>query len=138
MLATPDKLLAALVTILACILCTCMAIAVSRARTRLQISPPAMTGSPELERVIRVHSNTVENLTIFLALLWLAVIYFHGWIPGIIGLIWIVGRIIYMVGYYSGADRRLPGFIVAQLSQLALLILAIVGLIQTWTAITAS
>lgn len=135
MIASPDKLLAALVTILACLLCTFMAIAVSRARRKAGVSPPAMTGPAELERALRIHGNTVENLAIFIAMLWLAVIYFQGWIPGIIGVIWLVGRVIYMIGYGSAAEKRLPGFVIAQLSQIALLILAAIGVINAWTAV---
>lgn len=137
MIASPDKLLAALVTILACLLCTWMAIAVSRVRTRLKISPPAMSGPSELERALRVHGNTVENLTIFLAMLWLATIYFQGWIPGIIGIVWLVGRVIYMIGYNAAAEKRLAGFVIAQLSQIALMVLAAIGVIKAWLAVSA-
>ena len=49
------------------------------------IQPPAMTGDPELERALRVQGNTVEQFVIFLPALWLATLYFQGWVPPIAG-----------------------------------------------------
>ena len=40
-----------------------------------------MTGAPELERALRVQGNTVEQFVIFLPALWLAALYFQGWVP---------------------------------------------------------
>ena len=68
--------------------------------------PPAMTGAPELERAIRVQGNTVEQLVMFVPALWLAAFYFQGWGPAALGLVWCLGRILYIPRLYGGGNRR--------------------------------
>ena len=81
MLAAPATILSAAVTILtAMVLIFTMAV-VGRYRGKHKIFPPAMSGHPEVERALRVQGNTVEQVVIFLPLLWVATLYFHGWIP---------------------------------------------------------
>ncbi len=129
----PAVLLSASVTLAALILTILMAIYVSRVRTANNIPPPAMGGHPMVDRALRVHGNMVEALILFLPALWLATIYFPGWIPGIIGIVWLIGRIIYWPSYMSNPSSRLPGFAIAMLSTIALIILAIIGVINFWT-----
>ena len=133
MLATPDIILAGAITLLAILITTAFAIAVSRARRRFNAPPPAITGPAELERVIRVHGNTVEAMILFVPALWLATLYFRGWLPALIGLIWCLGRIGYGLGYRASTQGRLPGFIISQLALLVLVILAGWGLITAWS-----
>ncbi len=62
---------------------TCLAVAfyfftstqVARARVRLGVKLPAITGNPEFERIFRVQMNTLEWMPIFLPSLWLFAIY---------------------------------------------------------------
>ena len=67
-----------------------------------------MTGAPELERAVRVQGNTVEQFVIFVPALWLAAMYFQGWIPAALGLIWCLGRLIYAIGYAVMANIVFP------------------------------
>jgi glutathione S-transferase len=134
LLEAPAILLTAAVTALAILITTAFAILVSRARRRMHVEPPAITGPIELERTIRVHANTVEAMVLFVPALWLAAIYFQGWVPPIIGLIWCLGRVVYGLGYSVDAARRLPGFIVSQLALLALVVVAVIGIVNAWIA----
>src|SRR6059058_3213204 len=70
-------------------------------RRRNNLPPPAMIGVAEVERALRVQGNTVEQVVIFLPLLWVAALYFHmvGWLVPIIGLVWCIGRIVFALGY---------------------------------------
>ena len=77
LLATPDIILTAAVTILAALICLWTAILVARTRGKHKVSPPAMTGSFAVECALRVQGNTVEQIVIFLPLLWVAALYFH-------------------------------------------------------------
>src|SRR5262249_13859665 len=97
MMNVPATLLSAVVTILILITYLAMSIAVARARAKTGIKAPATTGHPDLERAMRVHYNTLEQMPMILPLLWLATTYFHGlpWLPAAMGLVWIVGRLIY-------------------------------------------
>ncbi len=64
-----------------------------------------MTGHPDLDRALRIQGNTVEQMVMFLPSLWLAALYFQGWLPPIIGLIWCLGRIIYAFVYGTHKQR---------------------------------
>ena len=120
--------LPALVTLLTVLLMFGTTWAVGRARTRYGIKAPAISGDPAFDRAYRVQMNTLEQTVMFLPLLWLAANYgFTGW-AGIAGLVWLVGRIWYAVAYLNDPAKRGPGFGLGVLAQLALLIMAIVGI----------
>jgi glutathione S-transferase len=139
LLATPDIILTAAVTILAALICLGTAILVARTRGKHKVSPPAMTGSLAVECALRVQGNTVEQVVIFLPLLWVAALYFHaiGWLVPLIGFCWCVGRILYAAGYMSSPGRREPGFVISVLSSIVLAILGVIGLVQAWAVATA-
>jgi glutathione S-transferase len=109
-------------------LVTCLAIAfyfftsvrVSRARVAFGIKVPATSGNPDFERVFRVQMNTLEWMPVFLPSLWLFAIYISDPIAAALGVVWIAGRILYMVGYSQAAARRGPGFLVQGLAAIAL------------------
>jgi glutathione S-transferase len=100
----------ALVTCLAILFYFFTSIQVSKARTVSGIKAPAITGNPDFERVFRVQMNTLEWMPIFLPSLWLFAIYNSDWLAAIIGLVWIAGRILYLIGYSQAAEKRGPGF----------------------------
>jgi glutathione S-transferase len=137
-LAAPAILLTALVTLLAILIAIGFAILVSRTRRSVGIFPPAMGGDPRLERALRVQGNTVEGFIVFVPALWLAALYFQGWIPPIIGLLWCVGRILFAVGYMKAPEKRALGFGISILSVLALVVLAAIGIVQAWMAVSAT
>jgi glutathione S-transferase len=134
-LASPAIVLTAAVTLLAVLIALGTAIMVSRVRRRVNIQPPAMTGSPELDCALRVQGNTLEQIVIFLPALWLAALYFQGWWAPIIGLVWCLGRIIYAATYKpANPGMRFGGFALTIFPTLILIILAIIGLVGAWTA----
>ena len=108
--------LVALVTLLALLTYFWMALRVPAARRKCGIHAPAMTGDPLLERTIRAHYNTLEWLPIFLVSLWLFAIYWNDLVAAGLGVVWIVGRILYALGYASEASRRAPGFLIQALA----------------------
>lgn len=99
-----------------------MALTVSRTHAKTGILAPAMVGDPYLERAIRAHSNTLEWLPIFLPSMWLFAIYWSASWATALGAAWVVGRIIYFVGYLSDAKKRFPGFFIQSLAAFALLL----------------
>lgn len=94
---------------------------VARARAKFKIMPPAIAGHPDFERVFRVQMNTLEWLPIFLPSLWLFAIYVSDLWAALCGLVWIAGRIAYMIGYEQAAAKRSPGFLIQSLSCAVLL-----------------
>jgi glutathione S-transferase len=137
-ISAPAIVLTAAVTLLALIISVAFAIGVARARRATGIDAPAMSGHPKLERALRIQANTVEQIVIFLPALWLAALYFQGWAPPILGLIWCAGRITYGFVYGSTAKQRFPGFAPTIFPTLILIILAAIGIFNAWVAATAA
>ncbi|TWB06835.1 MAPEG family protein [Bradyrhizobium stylosanthis] len=112
--------LTALVTLLAIAFYFFTSINVSRARTRTGVKVPAMSGHPDFERAFRIQMNTLEWMPIFLPALWLFAIYISDAIAAGIGVVWIIGRIVYFIGYSQAAAKRGPGFGIQALAAVAL------------------
>jgi glutathione S-transferase len=136
-LSAPAIVLTAAVTILAVLISLGFAIYVARTRRATGINAPAMAGDPRLERALRIQGNTVEQIVLFLPALWVAALYFQGWAPPILGLVWCVGRIIYFFVYGSEARQRFPGFALTIFPTIILLVLAIIGVANAWMAANA-
>ncbi len=110
----------ALVTLLSLLFYFYTTTRVSKARAEFGVKVPAISGNPDFERVFRVQMNTLEWLPIFLPSLWLFAIYISDWIAAAIGLVWIAGRIAYLIGYSQAAAKRGPGFGIQALAATAL------------------
>jgi glutathione S-transferase len=124
----------ALVTIAAVLVYFWMSLLVAQARRKSGIAAPAMTGDPLLERAIRVHYNTLEWLPIFLVSLWLFAIYWFDWVAALLGVVWIVGRILYALGYMADPGKRELGFAIQALATAVLLFGALGRIV--WTLVT--
>jgi len=120
----------AIVTTLAIVLYFFVATRVSAARRKFNVKLPAIAGHPDFERVFRAHMNMLEWMPIFLPLLWLCAIYFNDLAAAVLGLIWIVGRGLYFVGYSQAVEKRAPGFFLQSMACLLLLIGAVAGIIM--------
>jgi uncharacterized membrane protein YecN with MAPEG domain len=105
---------------------------VAQWRSRSGIKAPAMTGDPSLERAIRVHMNTLEQLGMFLPALAVCAAYWGDLPTALVGLTWVVGRIWYAVGYQQAAAKREMGFGVTALALVAAWVLGAWGLLTGW------
>ena len=112
--------LTALVTLLAILFFffTCMNVSRSRGKTGVKV--PAVSGHPDFERAFRIQMNTLEWMPIFLPSLWLFAIYISDTIAAAIGAVWIIGRIVYFIGYSKEAAKRGPGFAIQGIAAIAL------------------
>jgi glutathione S-transferase len=122
----------AVVTLLAVALYFFLAMRVAAARGKFGVRHPATTGSPDFERVFRVHMNTLEWMPTFLVPLWLCAIYLSDVGAAALGLVWVVGRVLYYVGYSRAVEKRLPGFFIQSSACLLLFIGAAVGVVMHW------
>ncbi|MER8447384.1 MAPEG family protein [Mesorhizobium sp. M1066] len=113
--------LVAIVTLLCSLMLFSMALTVARTHKRTGLLAPTMTGDPLLERTIRAHSNSVEWLPIFLPSMWLFAVYWSASWAAVLGLLWIIGRIAYFIGYRSAPLKRYPGFFIQSIAAFALL-----------------
>ncbi|MBV8977040.1 MAG: MAPEG family protein [Alphaproteobacteria bacterium] len=139
MSATVATLFTATVTVLALLVVFWTGFRVGGMRSKHNVQAPAVTGHPEFERAYRVQMNTLEQFVIFLPLLWLSNSYFMmlPLLTGALGLVWIVGRIVYALAYVSDPGSRGTGFIISLAATAGLLITTIVGLVNAWMAVTA-
>jgi glutathione S-transferase len=110
----------ALVTCGAILIYLFSSILVSRARVKFGVKLPAISGNPDFERVFRAQMNTLEWLPIFLPSLWLFAIYIGDHSAAALGAIWVVGRILYVLGYAKAVEKRGPGFAIQALAAIAL------------------
>lgn len=114
--------LVAIVSLLALLLYFYMGVRVGQGRTKYDVVAPAVTGHPNFERDYRIQMNTLEWLPTFLVSLWLfALSWGSDLIAAGIGLVWIIGRILYLTGYARAAEARGPGFGIQALAAAVLL-----------------
>ena len=115
--------LTAIVSLLALLLYLVMGLRVGRARGAYGVAAPAVTGNPDFERFYRVQMNTLEWMPLFLVPLWLfAASWNSDLVAAGIGLVWVIGRILYLTGYSQAAEKRGPGFGIQALAALVLLL----------------
>ena len=120
--------LPAMVVLLTVLLQAGTAFVVGRARGLYGVKAPATSGHPQFERAFRVQMNTLEATLMFLPALWLAASYGAPLWTGIAGLVWVLGRVWYAVGYLRDPAKREGGFVVSAIGLLATLIIGAVGL----------
>ncbi|MFY7759993.1 MAPEG family protein [Aquidulcibacter sp.] len=117
--------LTSLVTLVTIILFFFMGLRVAKARGTYNIPAPATSGDPIFERHFRVQMNTLEWLPMFLPALWLAAIWQSDMVAAGFGLVWIIGRIIYMLAYVADPKTRSLGFVIQMLATVVLILLTL-------------
>ena len=86
---------------------------VGKARHRYQIKAPAVSGHPLFERAYRIQMNTLEWAAMTLPCLWIFAIYVSDLYAMLLGLLWLLGRILYAIGYHRDPPLRARGFVIA-------------------------
>jgi len=117
----------AIVTALALIEYLGISLLVGRARGKYGIKAPATSGHPVFDRTFRVHQNTLEQLMIFLPSLWLFGTFVSGPWGALLGLVFVVGRVIYVQGYVADPEKRGTGFMIGALANMVLLLGGLIG-----------
>lgn len=122
----------AIVTLMVVLFYFFIATRVAAAHARFGVKLPSVAGHPDFERVYRVQMNMLEWMPTFLLPLWLSAIYLNDAAAAAVGLVWLVGRVMYFVGYSEAVEKRLPGFFIQAMACLALLIGAVAGIVMHW------
>jgi glutathione S-transferase len=120
----------ALVILLAVLEFMAFGFLVGSARARYKINAPATTGHPEFERTFRVHYNTLEMLVAFIPSIWLFGMYLNPRWGAIIGVVFLVGRALYAVGYIRAPEKRSFGAMLSLGSVTVLLVGALIGVVR--------
>ena len=112
----------ALVTLLALLVYAWNFMGAGQARGKHQIAAPATTGHPEFERKLRIQQNMLEQLIAFLPSLWIFCLTVQPLIGAALGLIFVIGRIIYSAAYAADPAKRSLGFGLGALPTIILLV----------------
>jgi uncharacterized membrane protein YecN with MAPEG domain len=119
-----------IVTLLAVVQLTVFSVLVGRARETYGVKAPATVGHEMFERYYRVQMNTIETLIVFLPALWISA---HYWSPrwmALIGVLYLVGRVLYLRGYVSDPKKRGPGYGLSAIPTMVLIIAGLAGAIR--------
>jgi glutathione S-transferase len=119
--------LVAIVILLALIEYYAFGILVGRARGRYGVPAPAITGHPIFERTLRVQQNTLEQLIVFIPAIWSFGYYLSPRLASGLGLVFLIGRLVYLRGYVEAPEKRAPGAMLSALSIGVLLLGALIG-----------
>jgi len=121
---------AAIVIIIAVFEYMTFAFLVGRARARYGVKAPATTGHEVFERYFRVQQNTLETLVAFIPGISLFALFVDPNWAAWIGLVYVVGRVVYFRGYVADPAKRGPGFGLSLLSIATLLVGGLVGALR--------
>jgi glutathione S-transferase len=121
-------LFTAWITLAALLMYCWIFINVGRARATYAVQAPSCDGPPAFQSVLRVQANTVEQMALFLPLLWICAYSWSDRWAAAGGALWVAGRIIYALGYYQAPKKRSAGFMIASLATLYLLLASIISL----------
>ena len=120
-----------LVTLLAVLEFLGMVWLVGRARVQYKVRAPATTGDERFERWFRVQQNTLETLIMFLPALWISAQYWPGAWMALIGAVFLVGRVLYLVGYVREPRTRALGYLLSIAPVGALVAFGLVGVFKS-------
>ncbi|HMN20856.1 MAG TPA: MAPEG family protein [Ottowia sp.] len=119
-----------LVAVLALLEYLAFTVLTGRARVKYKIRAPATSGHEMFERAYRVQMNTLEQLVVFLPVLFLAGRYWPPAVVAGVGAVFLLGRVLYRHQYVKDPASRAPGFILTLLPNAALLLAALLGALR--------
>ena len=102
---------------------------VGRARGKYNCPAPAVTGDPVFERYYRVHQNTLEQLVVFIPAILIYGYFGNPTVAALAGLLFLIGRIIYLLGYVRDPAKRGPGFGLGYIATAFLLVAGLVAVL---------
>ena len=121
---------AAIVIIIAVFEYMTFAFLVGKARARYGVKAPATTGHEVFERYFRVQQNTLETLVAFIPGISLFALFVDPNWAAWIGLVYVVGRLLYFRAYVADPAKRGPGFGLSLLSIATLLVGGLIGAVR--------
>ena len=119
--------LVTIVIALALIEYTAFGMLVGKARGKYGVDAPAILGNPIFERYYRVQQNTLEVLVLFIPGMWMFGHYVSADVAAGLGLIFIVGRFLYLRSYVADPKSRSIGFALSFIPAQILIIGGLIG-----------
>jgi len=122
----------AIVTALALIQYLLIGMLVGRARVKGGVQAPATSGDPIFERYFRAHQNTLEQLILFVPSLWIFAYYISAQVAAALGLVFVIGRLVFVRAYVLDPPSRATGFLIGVVPLMVLLIGSLIGPLVAW------
>jgi glutathione S-transferase len=116
-----------IVMVLALLQYLAFGVLVTRARSRYGIQGSAVSGHEMFVRYYRVQMNTLEILVVLLPAMWLAAQYWPPLFVSGLGVVYLIGRVVFLRAYLSAPERRGVGFKLSMGSTVALLLAGLAG-----------
>ncbi len=105
---------------------------VGATRNKYGVVAPATTGNELWERLYRIQVNTAEQLILFIP----AVYGFAYFVSDIwaarIGVIFLIGRMVYFIGYRKSGDKRILGAVLSAWPSYIMVFGVLYQLVKTW------
>ncbi len=120
----------AIVIILAIFEYQFFSIKVGLARAKYGIQAPANSGHEIFDRYYRVHQNTLEQLIVFIPAITIYGYFGNPTYAAGLGLLFLIGRIIYFVSYVSDPAKRGTGFILGFLPTVIMVVAGLVSIVM--------
>ena len=102
-------------------------IEVGRARQRLGIEAPAVSGDDKFDRYFRAHQNSLEQLIIFLPAVLVTAYLGYSITCVVCGVFYLLGRAIYFRSYVKEPKKRTLGFVLSFFSSVILIMTSLVS-----------
>ena len=119
--------LVAIIIVLALIQYSVLGALVGKARGQYGVEAPAVHGHPVFERYYRVHQNTLENLVMFIPGMVLFGLYAWPEVAAALGVVYLVGRQVYLQAYVRDPKSRALGFMLSFLPTVLLILGGLIG-----------
>ena len=94
--------------------------------------PPKPQVTNTLNGGFRVHYNTLEKLIVFLPALWLFGYYVGQYYAAALGVIYLIGRLMYAMSYVRDPSSRGLGTLISELPSLVMVLGGLVAVIIQW------
>lgn len=123
--------LVAIVVLVSLIQYTVFGALVGKARMTYKVEAPAVSGDPIFERYYRVHMNTLESLVLFLPSIFVFATYVSTDIAAALGVVFIIGRQMYLRSYVKDPKSRGAGYMLTFLPSTILALGGMTGAIMS-------
>jgi uncharacterized MAPEG superfamily protein len=124
--------LVAIVVLASLIQYTVFGALVGKARMTYKVEAPAVSGDPIFERYYRVHMNTLESLVLFLPSIFVFASYVSTDIAAGLGVVFIIGRQMYLRSYVKDPKSRGAGYMLTFLPSTILALGGMTGAIMSY------
>lgn len=125
-----------LITVITLFIYQILSLNVSRSRFENKIPAPITIGNPNFERAYRTHLNFLENMVIFLPLVWICSILGYNNIFYVSSCVfWLIGRLIFSFAYIQNLSLKIKitANAIAITSIFVLLIMSLIGVFRFWS-----